>query len=181
MKLVKPLPKSNSKNSNGQRPSGPKKIKKFEFRLDLSPKKLIVWFLVIMLGLSFLSSLLHPGITAEEIDLTQSLNDIKDNKVEQILVDSDRLLLTYKDGKKFSSRKEPNESLIKTFEAAGIDPKSVEIKVVDQTVSKVIGDIAGTMLPLILMGVLFYFIFRQAKGAQDSIFSFGQSRAKLFA
>lgn len=177
--MVRPLSKKS--NSNGQKSPDPKKIKKFEFRLDLSSKKLIVWFLVIMLGLSFLSSLLHPGITAEEIDLTQSLNDIKDNKVEQILVDSDRLLLTYKDGKKFSSRKEPGESLVKTFETAGIDPKSVEIKVVDQTVSKVIGDIAGTMLPLILMGVLFYFIFRQAKGAQDSIFSFGQSRAKLFA
>lgn len=179
MKLVKPLP--GKSNSNGQKSSNSKKIKKFEFRLDLSPKKLLIWFLVIMLGLSFFSSLLHPGITAEEIDLTQSLNDIKDNKVEQVLIDSDRLLLTYKDGKKFSSRKEPGESLVKTFETAGIDPKSVEIKVVDQTVTKVISDILGTILPLVLMGVLFYFIFRQAKGAQDSIFSFGQSRAKLFA
>jgi len=27
----------------------------------------------------------------------------------------------------------------------------------------------------------FFFIFRQARGAQDSIFSFGKSKAKLFA
>ena len=39
----------------------------------------------------------------------------------------------------------------------------------------------ATLLPLGLMVLFFFFIFRQARGAQDSIFSFGQSRAKLFA
>jgi len=181
MKVIKPLPKLPPKNSNGQESSNSKKVKKIEFRLDLSPKKLLLWFLVIAFGLSFLSSLLRPGATAEEINLTQVLNDVKDNKVKQILVDGDRLILTYKDGKQYSARKETGESLVQTFEAAGIDPKSVEINIMDQTVSRAVADILGTIFPLILMAALFYFLFRQAKGAQDSIFSFGQSRARLFA
>ncbi|MBI4157590.1 ATP-dependent zinc metalloprotease FtsH, partial [Candidatus Woesebacteria bacterium] len=53
--------------------------------------------------------------------------------------------------------------------------------IVDQTLTKAFGDILGTLLPIILMAALFFFIFRaQTKGAQD-IFSFGRSKAKLFA
>ena len=39
----------------------------------------------------------------------------------------------------------------------------------------------SSILPIILMVAFFYFIFRQARGAQENIFSFGQSRAKLFS
>lgn len=180
MKLTRPLPEPEEKTSKKENSFEPRKMKKIEFRIDLSPKKLLVWFLVGMLVLSFLSSLFHPGVTAEEIDLTQALKDIKDGKVERILVDGDRLVLNYKEGKQFFARKEPGESLVATFQAAEIDPKSVEIKVVDQTTAKVVADFLGAVLPLVFMAALFYFIFRQARGAQDSIFAFGQSRAKLF-
>ena len=61
-----------------------------------------------------------------------------------------------------------------------IDPSSLDIKVVDQSFSQVWWEIFITFVPLILIGVFFYFSFRQAKGAQDSIFSFGKSRAKPF-
>jgi len=177
MKMVKPLFKESEKN---QKETPGKKIKKVEFRLNLSPRNIIVWALVILMGLSLISSFLRPGVTAEETDLTRALNDIKDQKVRQILVDGDRLILTYKDEQKLMARKEAGESLVKILETAGIDPKSVEIKVSDQSVTRAVGDILGTLLPLILMGVFFYFIFRQAKGVQDNIFSFGQSGARLF-
>jgi len=181
MKLVNPLPPKEQEKSNGKKGDGSQKVKKVEFRLELSPRKILVWVLVLFFALSFVSSLFRPGITAEEINLTQALNDIKEGKVQKILIDGDRLILNYKDEKQFFTRKEPGESLVQTFQAAGIDPKSVEIKVVDQTMTKAVADILGGILPLVLMAVFFYFIFRQARGAQDSIFSFGQSRAKLFA
>jgi cell division protease FtsH len=41
-------------------------------------------------------------------------------------------------------------------------------------------NITSALLPVLLMIAFFYFIFRQARGTQESIFSFGQSRAKLF-
>ena len=42
-------------------------------------------------------------------------------------------------------------------------------------------NIIGTLFPIIFMVAIFYFIFRQARGTQESIFSFGQSRAKLYS
>src|SRR3989344_179163 len=39
----------------------------------------------------------------------------------------------------------------------------------------------ANIIPTILMVAFFIFLFRQAKGAQESVFSFGQSRAKRFS
>jgi len=144
MKLVNPIPKGPGKSNNEEKTKiDPRKvkIKKFEFRLDLSPKRLLIWFLVIMIGLSFLSSLFHPGLSAKEINLSQALVDIKENRVKQVLIDGDRLLLTYHDGEEMLARKEPGESLVKIFESSGIDPKSVEIRVADQTIPLVLREI----------------------------------------
>jgi cell division protease FtsH len=173
MKLVNPLKKPVGRNTPNKG-----RVKKFEFRLNL--RNLVIWLIVGFMALSLITSFLHPGLASEEIDLTRALVDVKDNKIKQILVDGDRLLLTYKDDKKLITRKEANESLVQTFQAAEIDPKTVDIKVADQSMARVATDILGTVLPLVLMAFFFYFIFRQAKGAQDNIFSFGQSRAKLF-
>jgi cell division protease FtsH len=175
MKLVNPLKKPVGRNTPNKG-----RVKKFEFRLNLSLRNLVIWLIVGFMALSLITSFLHPGLASEEIDLTRALVDVKDNKIKQILVDGDRLLLTYKDDKKLITRKEANESLVQTFQAAEIDPKTVDIKVADQSMARVATDILGTVLPLVLMAFFFYFIFRQAKGAQDNIFSFGQSRAKLF-
>ncbi|MBU2577474.1 ATP-dependent zinc metalloprotease FtsH [Patescibacteria group bacterium] len=164
-----------SKNNQDKR-----KQKKVELRFNLSPKNIIVWFLIIMLSLSFLSSLLRPGVATEEIDLSRALTDVREGKIRQVSIDGDRLLLTYNDESRFIARKEANESLMQTLAAADIDPTSVDINVVDQSFAQAISGILGTLLPLLLMGAFFLFIFRQAKGAQDSIFSFGQSKAKLF-
>ena len=41
-------------------------------------------------------------------------------------------------------------------------------------------NILSNVLPLILTVVFFLFIFRQARGAQDNIFSFGQSKARVW-
>src|SRR5206468_7486804 len=38
----------------------------------------------------------------------------------------------------------------------------------------------SNVIPTILMVAFFIFLFRQARGAQESVFSFGQSKAKRF-
>ena len=93
----------------------------------------------------------------------------------------ERLELTYKDQKEHVfSRKEAGESFTEILDRAKIDPAAVEYEIKDQT----LGQILGAALPSIIgtgfvMLVLLY-MFRQARGAQDNLFSFGQSRAKLF-
>lgn len=157
--------------------------RKFELKLNLNPKNLVVWLLVSLIGLSFLFSILG-GVTPEpeEIPLSQALIDVKEDKIERITVEGDKLTLKYKgEEKTLVSRKETGQSITQVFENAGVDPTKTEVLIKDQSYSRIWVDILGTILPLALMAVFFFFIIRQARGAQDSIFSFGRSRAKLFA
>jgi cell division protease FtsH len=158
------------------------RVKKFELKLKFNLKNIILWALIGFLFFSFLMSLGGPLTVEEEIPLSRALTDVKQDKVKKILVEGEKLVLTYKEQDKvFTSRKEGQETLVEILKNAEIDPKSVEIEVKDQSFSRVWVDILGTFLPLLLMIVFFWFIFRQARGAQDSIFSFGRSRARLFS
>jgi cell division protease FtsH len=116
-----------------------------------------------------------------KIEISQALSDIKQEKVEKVEIQDERILLTYKDGDIKISTKEENENFSELLEKAGIQPTDVSYAVVDQSLGKAIGEILSVVLPLGLMAVFFFFIIKsQSKGAQD-VFSFGRSRAKLFA
>lgn len=155
------------------------KKKKFKIRLNL--RNLILWALVIFFALSFLGSLVRPVAPEEEIPLSQVINEIKAEKIKKIEVEDNQLFLTYNDGKEATSRKEGDISLAEILEGAGIDSESVEIVIRDTSFSRVWVEILGTLLPLGLTALFFFLILRQARGAQDSIFSFGRSRARLFS
>jgi len=170
-------------NNHLQNNNKRKIARKFELKLNLNPKNLVVWLLISLIGLSFLFSILG-GVTPEpeEISLSQALIDVKEDKIEKITVEGDKLTLKYKGEEKiFASRKELGQSMTQVFENAGVDPTKTEVLIKDQSFSRIWVDILGTILPLALMAVFFFFIIRQARGAQDSIFSFGRSRARLFA
>jgi len=157
-------------------------VRKFEFRLKFNLKNILILGLIGFMAVSFIFSFLgNSARFEEEIPLSQALTDIKDNKVQKVFVDGDKLVLTYKDKRESASRKEPGEAITRVFESAGIDPTLVAIQVKDQSFSKIWVDILGVVLPLALIAVFFLFIIRQARGAQESIFSFGRSKAQLFA
>ena len=123
------------------------------------------------------------GIGKEDnkVDTSQALIDIKEGKVESVEVQNEKLTLTYKDESIKLSTKEENESFAELLEKAEISPTSINYTIVDQSLTKALGGILSVVLPLGLMGVFFFFIIRsQSRGAQD-IFSFGRSKAKLFA
>ena len=145
-------------------------------------------FRTILLGLFLLLFIVPAIITvldmregSGKVELSRLFSDLKEGKVEKVTVENERMLLTYKDGSVKYSIKEPNESFTDLLDKVGIDPATVQYAIVDQTFSKAFGGILGVVLPILLMVGVFYFIFRaQNKGAQD-IFSFGRSKAKLFA
>ena len=148
--------------------------------------KLNIWtillgaFLVIFLLPLFFSFADMQGEDSR-VDISQALVDIKEEKVEKVSVENEKVTLNYKDGSIKTTTKEPSESFADLLEKEGISPSKINYTVVDQSLSKVIGDILSVVLPLGLMAAFFFFILRaQSRGAQD-IFSFGRSRARLFA
>lgn len=113
--------------------------------------------------------------------ISRLISDVRDNKVDKIEVDGDSLDVKLKDGSIYVSRKEDNQSIFAALAAAKVDPTSTNITVKDRSFSQAWVTILTTFLPLGLMVVFFFFIFRQAREGASSIFSFGQSRAKQFS
>jgi len=156
-------------------------IKKIaEVRVNFNLKNIFLWLFIILIGVSFFLSFQQGVKNQEEKPLSTIITDVKANKVKKIEVEESKLTVTYKDGKTYSAFKETQGSLIEAFQRAGINPGAVEIQIKDTSMTGAWWNFLSTVLPLILMVAFFFFIFRQARGAQDSLFSFGQSRAKLF-
>lgn len=157
-------------------------VKKYEFKFQINLKNLLIWLLVGGILLSFLFSFpTKESLVSEEIPLSQTLSDIKQDKIKEIEVEDDKLNLTYKDDKTYFSRKESGVSFAEILKSAEIDPTSVNVSIKDTSLSRAWINILSGILPFILLVVFFFFIFRQARGAQDTIFSFGRSKAQLFS
>ena len=161
----------------------PKKSKKkrFEFRIKLNLWTILLGGLILLFFMPLFFSASQIPTPGEKIDISVALSDIKEGKVEKVTIDKNRLNLTYKDGSIKDATKEETESFSALLEKSGINPTDVNHSVVDQSMARAIGDILGILLPLGLMAAFFFFIIRaQSRGAQD-IFSFGRSKARLFA
>ncbi len=155
--------------------------RRFQFKIQLNFWKLVLTGLLILFFLPFFLSLFDGEELNQKVEISQALLDIKEEKVEKVVIENERLILTYKDGETKTTTKEQDQSFVDLLEKSGIEPTSVNYDVVDQTVAKAIGNILSILLPIGLMAAFFFFIIRaQTKGAQD-IFSFGRSKAKLFA
>ena len=156
----------------------PVKIKKVEIKIN--PQKILIGVLVILLAFWIFGSFSVYVKKNLEISLSQAIADIKENKVGRIEVAEDQITLFYKDDKVALTRKESQDSLVTILQNEAINPSSLDIKVVNQEFSKIWLDVFINFVPLILIGIFFYIMFRQARGAQESVFSFGKSRAKPF-
>lgn len=164
----------------GQSSKGKTK-KRFEFKFKITVWKVLIGIFIVLFFLPVILSFIQLQGSDTKVETSQALTDIKENKVEEVLIQNEKLILTYKDGEIKTTTKEESESFSELLVAAEIDPTSLNYNVVDQTLTKAFGEILGVLLPIGLMAAFFFFIFRaQTKGAQD-IFSFGRSKAKLFA
>ncbi|MFQ5343001.1 MAG: cell division protein FtsH, partial [Anaerolineae bacterium] len=106
--------------------------------------------------------------------------------VESISVASDETTLTVKrtDGTQVLSRKEPGVPLLDTLGRLGvtqevIDQYGIAIGFEAERTWGTWMAILGSFLPLLLFGVLIFFLFRQAQGGTNQALSFGRSKARM--
>src|SRR3990170_3660292 len=139
----------------------------------------VIYAILGVLLFAFLTLTTNPaGRFAQEKPISEVISDIKADRVEKIEVDGDKLNVDLKDNGQYIDRKEEGQSFFSALEAAQVDPTKTTIIIKDRTFSQVWVTILTTFLPLILIVVFFFFIFRQAREGASSIFSFGQSRAR---
>lgn len=149
--------------------------------------KNFVFILLIFLTISGVFALFSsPQELKKEISLTELALDIQNEKIKAITVFSDsELSITYQNDEKVISRKEPelalSELLInyygveqKKFEKIKIEPKE------KKEFASSLGFLFILLLPLLIFGLFFLLIFRQAKSGAMQAFNFGKAKARLF-
>jgi len=158
------------------------KIKTKKFRFDLNIKTLfIIFFVFLFFVFAYQSVNQEIKTVMPEKPITTIVSEAKQEKIKKIEVIENKLIVYYKDNKLATSYKEPSSSLIELLQENKIDAGKIELLIKDtQTTSGFIVFLSN-LLPTLLMVAFFVFLFRQAKGAQDSVFSFGQSKAKRFS
>lgn len=166
------------KNKNNDKKN--KKIS--QWQLEINIKNIFIAFFIFLFLYQFFKSI-NSEIkqVLPEKPITQVIQEIKDRKVKKIEITDNRLLIEYKDGKYAISYKEPSESFLKTLKDNEIDSSSINLLIKDGQGASTLINFLSNIVPTILMVAFFIFLFRQAKGAQDSVFSFGQARIKKFS
>ncbi len=146
--------------------------------------KNLTWAILTLLVVSIVFSLvLAPQTPPEKLSLSQVAQDINSGSVTQIKVNGDSLSISLKDGKTADSKKETEAGITESLKNFGVDPAAlgkVNIEVVDQSGWQFwAGILIPTLLPLIIIGFIFWIMFRQAKTGVNQAFNFGRSNLKL--
>ena len=147
--------------------------------------KNIIFVILIFLALSGLFALFsQPFEKEKELSLTQLVAEINQEKIKKITVSGDELSIIYQDDTKAKSRKETGVALSESLINYGLDKEKLnKVEVSAQAEGGLgvwMGPILIGVLPLILFGVFFWMIFRQAKTGVNQAFDFTRARARLF-
>jgi cell division protease FtsH len=145
-------------------------------------KNLIFSILLFLAFAAVLSSYSLDETKPAEIQMSDVVARISEEKVKSIVVKGDLLDLELVDGTKEVSRKETGESFSTQLANYGADPAKVAKVAIDVRTESGwaywIGTLVPFLLPFILISFFIYFMMRQVQGANTRAMSFGQSGAR---
>lgn len=135
-------------------------------------------YIIVLLAAILLFYVLIPGANEpEEIPLSQAINLSQNDGIEKLLVENETLLITKSDGTEVQTAI-GGLNVVDLQELGFVLPEGgYEIKASGGVNW---GGVLINFLPLLVLGFLLFFLFRQARGANNQAMSFGRSRARLF-
>jgi cell division protease FtsH len=141
--------------------------------------------LLVALGAFLYTSLANrTDSQATPVPIARIADMVRTGTVTSININEDRITAVNRtNGELMQSRKETGVGLVETLINLGVKPEelaAVNISVDMPAIWESWGGILLALLPLVLLGVFFFFIMRQAQGAGNQAFSFGKSRARMF-
>ncbi len=122
--------------------------------------------------------------TTESLTINQVAADIKAGKISEIEGDENSLHVKYyEDLREGISTKEDSATLVEQLLNLGVTPNDLapdKIRIIIKAPSPWIGILSalGYILPFLLLGGAFFFIFRQAQGSNNACYVFGKSKAR---
>ena len=128
----------------------------------------------------------QPGAQGP-LTISQVAQQVETGKTARIIVKSDDSLTVISASDSTieqTARKEPETTLVSQLLALGVTSdqlSKVSIEVNPPSPWAGLLTLASYLLPMILFGVLFWFIFRQAQGSNNAAMAFGKSKARMFS
>ncbi|MBN1440601.1 MAG: ATP-dependent zinc metalloprotease FtsH [Anaerolineales bacterium] len=118
------------------------------------------------------------------IPLSQVAEEIRAEKIKQIVVIEDDLEIHYADEKEAKARKESAAALSEQLAAFGVTPAElgrVNIEVQAPNDWGLVFNLLSYLLPVLVLGVFIYFMVRQMQGTNNQAIMFGKSKARLLS
>lgn len=146
----------------------------------------LIYLLLFIAILVFAIFSFNPRTTAQDVNINQLAEEIKQGKVAAIETKENRLEITYKDGTQGKSNKEAASTLVQQLLDLGVTQQqlstaNIKLKISPPSAWPSVLTALGYALPLLILVGAFFFIFRQAQGSNNSAMSFGKSRARMFS
>lgn len=122
--------------------------------------------------------------------MDQLAQGIKEGTIAKVVVNDDNSLTVTNKGpngpieQTVTARKEPETTLIQQLLDYGATPEQIQAVTMEVTPPSPwagILTLAGYILPVLFIGGLFWFIFRQAQGSNNAAMAFGKSKARMFS
>lgn len=181
MKTTRAPSKSTTKTNGKKNLDLNGKVRQIKFEFDI--RAVFIGLIVVAIIGSLWSTVsTEMNKAVPEKPITQAIQEIKQGKIGEVEVYDTKVILKSKtDPDKLSTTtKEEGVDFLKTLKDSGVDTSKIRITFKNSSASASIINILINIVPTILMIAFFIFIFRQARGAQESVFSFGANRAKRF-
>ncbi len=161
----------------------PKIIKQINPKFEINIKNVFIFLFILFFLFSIFQgfSNYETSLSVNELAINELVDNIKEGKVDSVKVERNRVIAVNKDKTETITYKEEGQSFTELLKDYGVDPTTVKVEVKDTVTEEGIWVLISNLIPTLLIIGFFIFLFRQARGAQDSIFSFGQSRAKRFS
>ncbi|HEY4496592.1 MAG TPA: ATP-dependent metallopeptidase FtsH/Yme1/Tma family protein, partial [Candidatus Paceibacterota bacterium] len=142
------------------------------------------WVIILLFSLSLIISGLYSEVKEpEQINISQLADKIKTGGIERITVNGNDLKI-YAGNDIFKSKKEPESGITDTLTRLGIAPEELSkigIEIQDESGFNFwVGILVPTLLPLLIIVGIIWFMMRRAKTGLNQAFTFGRANIKRF-
>ena len=126
-----------------------------------------------------------PEESIPAVSITELAEQINAEEVKEIKVMGNNISITYNDDSKATSKKEIGETLSQALLNYGADQEKLKavsfvFEEIDESWMNILSFLIMFVLPLLLIGVFFFIIFKNAKTGAAQTFDFTKTKAKVF-
>ena len=132
------------------------------------------YLLIILIAISIIDYFSTKGNTKQEIDYTEFLRQVETQSVEKVTIVDDVIRGKLTDGTEFTTIT-PNDPML----ISNLREKGIEIKAEQTPQPPWWTTIFSSILPMLLLIGVWFFIMQQTQGGGSRVMPFGKSRAKL--